>query len=122
MCKKIELTCIMCPKGCALTIYKENNKLIIEGNQCKKGFEYATRELTNPQRILTSTVKLKTEDIINRIAVYSKDFVAKEKLIPLCRKLKDVEVEAPIKTGEIVCTIDGISFISSSTIGKNNVK
>ena len=49
-----ELTCIICPKGCALKVeLDENGKVLgVTGNTCKRGAEYAENECTNPMRLL----------------------------------------------------------------------
>lgn len=47
-----ELTCIICPKGCALKAkLDENGKVLrVTGNTCKRGAEYAENECTNPMQ------------------------------------------------------------------------
>ena len=56
------MTCIACPRGCRLLVTVPGAKAeaggdpLITGNRCPKGLEYALQELTNPVRILTSTV------------------------------------------------------------------
>lgn len=53
------LTCINCPIGCSLTIRMEGEQVIkVSGNTCKRGEIYARKEVTNPTRIVTSTVKV----------------------------------------------------------------
>ena len=48
-----ELICIVCPKGCHLKI---DESLNVTGNGCNRGIEYGINELTNPTRMVTSTV------------------------------------------------------------------
>ena len=48
------LTCVLCPKGCRVTIGANGET---DGNQCPKGEEYARQEVTAPARVLTTTVK-----------------------------------------------------------------
>ena len=44
-----ELTCIICPKGCNIKVEFEKDKVTnIEGNTCKRGYDYAFSEITNP--------------------------------------------------------------------------
>ena len=57
--EKRELTCIGCPLGCAITVTLEGKDVKdIVGFTCKRGKEYARKEVTNPTRIVTSTVRL----------------------------------------------------------------
>ena len=53
------LTCIGCPMGCPLTVKLEDTEVInIEGNTCKRGAVYGKKEVTNPTRIVTTTVRV----------------------------------------------------------------
>ena len=52
-----ELICIVCPRGCHLTIDENKN---VTGNSCPRGVQYAINEVTNPMRMLTSTVFIST--------------------------------------------------------------
>ena len=50
-----ELICIVCPKGCHLKVDEEKD-FAVTGNGCPRGAEYGKKELTNPTRVITSTV------------------------------------------------------------------
>ena len=51
------LTCIGCPLGCAITVTMDGGNVVsITGNTCKRGSDYASKEVTHPTRIVTSTV------------------------------------------------------------------
>ena len=47
-----QFTCIMCPMGCSLEaeVLPEGRVEKVTGNNCKRGKEYAVREVTNPVR------------------------------------------------------------------------
>ena len=49
----MELVCIVCPKGCHMTV-DENGA--VTGNTCKKGEAFARSEATCPMRTVCSTV------------------------------------------------------------------
>ena len=53
------LTCIVCPRGCTLTVTLDseaaNPVASVEGQGCKRGADYATAECTHPTRVLTTT-------------------------------------------------------------------
>ena len=60
MMEERNLTCISCPMGCPLTVVMEAGKVTsVTGNTCKRGDIYARKEVTNPTRIVTSTVRVK---------------------------------------------------------------
>ena len=55
---KRNLTCIICPRGCALTAEITESGVTVTGNACPKGEEYAINECTNPVRTVTATVRV----------------------------------------------------------------
>ena len=57
--KEKNLICIGCPMGCPLTVSMEQGQVIrVTGNTCKRGDIYARKEVTDPTRIVTTTVKV----------------------------------------------------------------
>ena len=61
-----ELTCIICPKGCALKaeLDEGGRVLNVTGNTCKRGAQYAEAECTNPMRTVTSTMRCSDGSVI----------------------------------------------------------
>ena len=51
-----ELICIVCPKGCHLTV-DESNGYAVSGHSCPRGEAYGKAELISPTRTVTSTVR-----------------------------------------------------------------
>lgn len=47
------ITCILCPKGCSIKYGKDGT---VTGSCCRRGAEYAQRELVAPERILTASM------------------------------------------------------------------
>ena len=48
---KRTLTCIGCPLGCTVEVTTENGQILsVTGNTCKRGEDYARKEVTNPTR------------------------------------------------------------------------
>ena len=48
-------TCIICPLGCELTVQTEDKKVLdVKGNTCPRGERYAVKEVTAPERTLTT--------------------------------------------------------------------
>ena len=52
-----QLTCIVCPIGCRVSVETSNDKYVFSGNSCPQGEEFAERELNSPKRSLTTTVR-----------------------------------------------------------------
>lgn len=82
------LTCIGCPMGCPLTVKLEDTEVIsIEGNSCKRGAVYGKKEVTNPTRIVTTTVRVSggTEPVVS---VKTKEDIPKDKIFACVRAMK----------------------------------
>lgn len=62
---KRELTCIVCPRGCPLTVTLACGRVTeVVGNACKRGKEYAENECTYPVRTVTSTVRCEDGSVV----------------------------------------------------------
>lgn len=101
--QKASIICIRCPRGCEITLDLNKDGIItkINGQTCKLGEEYARKELTNPERILTSTVKVKNGEY-PVVSVWSSGPLPKEKILPVMKLLDQLEIEAPVEIGDIV--------------------
>ncbi|KGG80942.1 molybdopterin oxidoreductase [Caloranaerobacter azorensis H53214] len=101
---KKDMICIVCPIGCHLEIEKDEKSSLgfkVTGNQCKRGQEYAIEEITNPKRILTSTVKIKNAHL-SRLPVRTNKPVPKDKIFECMKEINKVEVTAPIRVGDVI--------------------
>ena len=97
-----ELTCICCPVGCALTVTIEgDNSVTVTGNRCPRGAAYGEKEVTNPTRIVTSTVRVKG-GIYPMANVKTASDIPKGRIFDCVNALKDVTVNAPLKIGDVV--------------------
>ena len=97
---KQELICIACPMGCHLEVDIDND-YSVSGNQCKRGEVYGKKELTNPTRLITSTVKI-NKGINNRIPVKSNGEVPKDKIFLVMKQLEKVELSSPVEMNQVV--------------------
>ncbi len=97
------LICIICPRGCAMTVRGEAGSLSVIGNTCPKGEEYAIHECTNPMRTVTSTVR-----VANRkdtmVSVKTAAPVPKDKMMAVMELLRQTRVNAPVAIGDVVLT------------------
>lgn len=102
---KKNIICVVCPKGCNITVETEENNehkiLSIEGNSCPKGYTYAKKELSCPTRVVTSTVRV-TGSSKSLISVKTKQDIPKQKIMECMQALKDIQVQAPISIGDII--------------------
>ena len=115
--EKRELICIGCPLGCMLTVEMNGEEVVnVTGNTCPRGKTYAEKEVTNPTRIVTSTVKVTGGDRPS-VACKTKSDIPKSKIFDVARALKDVEATAPVKIGDVLvediaCT--GVQIVATS--------
>ncbi|MBR3704939.1 MAG: DUF1667 domain-containing protein [Oscillospiraceae bacterium] len=102
MTEKRELTCIGCPMGCSLTVEVDSGTVTsVTGNICKRGDEYARREVVAPTRMLTTTLPVLCGDRAT-VAVKTNGEVPKALLLDCARALRDTKLTAPIKAGDVV--------------------
>ena len=96
---KREFVCIVCPKSCDLTVEESGGAMHISGNGCKRGIAFAEEETRDPQRILTSTVKLTTGALL---PVRSRGTVRRSDLRACVESLKSITLAPPIEIGQVV--------------------
>ncbi len=101
--KTTELTCIGCPLGCAVEVKIEEDGRIasVTGNTCKRGDDYARKEVTNPTRIVTSTIKVEG-GALDMVSVKTKSDIPKDKIFACVEGLKGISVKAPVHIGDIL--------------------
>ena len=102
--EKRELTCIGCPLGCAITVTLEAGSIQdVTGFTCKRGHDYACKEVTNPTRIVTSTVRL-TGSRTGAAVVSCKTAqdIPKGKIFEIVAALKGVTATAPVHIGDVL--------------------
>ena len=98
-----KLTCIGCPLGCSISVSLSDNGEVseISAFTCKKGEEYARKEVTNPSRVVTSIVKINNGDV-NMVSVKTAEDIPKGKIFDCMEALKKVTVTAPVQIGEVI--------------------
>lgn len=97
---KRELICIVCPKGCRLTVSGEG-ELSVTGNSCPRGVDYGIKEVTCPTRVITSTVKV-TGGIHNCLPVKTSADIPKTKIWECMEVINGICVEAPVAMGDVL--------------------
>lgn len=111
-----ELTCIVCPRGCRLTIDDELN---VTGNSCPRGAQYAKDELTNPKRMITSFVRVKNREN-TVVSVKTSTSIPKGMIFDVMNEIDKVRVTAPTKIGDIA--INNVLNTGADIIITKNIK
>lgn len=100
---KRNLTCIICPRGCALIADITADGVTVTGNACPKGQEYAINECTNPVRTVTATVRVSNR--YNTMAsVKTVTPVAKDRMMDVMNVLRQTQIQAPVQIGYVILT------------------
>lgn len=98
------LICIGCPMGCRMQVEMDQGEVLsVSGNTCKRGEAYARKEVTNPTRIVTSSVRV-IGGVLPVVSVKTKTDIPKEKIAECMRALKQIEVQAPVHIGDVVAS------------------
>ena len=88
--------------GLPLIVTMEAGEVIsVTGNTCKRGDVYARKEVTNPTRIVTSTVRVSGGDA-DMVSVKTKEDIPKGKIFECVKALNSVEVPAPVHIGDVL--------------------
>ena len=98
MAEQRKLTCISCPIGCQLTVDLADDGTIlkIEGNSCPRGPIYAQNEVTDPKRVVTSTVRVKGSTVHPVVSVRT--------VYEVMDLIRDLRVALPIRMGDVLLT------------------
>ena len=119
-----ELTCITCPIGCRLEIEERmtdgERSFDVTGNTCKRGETYAVNELTNPTRMVTTTVRIKGSHL-RRIPVKTSEPIPKGDIMACMAELNDIVLEAPVACGDIVVDHvcgSGIAIVTTRSMAR----
>lgn len=98
------MVCIVCPVGCRLEISEDptsESGYLVTGATCKKGEVYGVKELSNPTRLLTTTIKIKGASL-PRIPVRTDSEIPKDKIFECMDLINKIELEAPVEMGQII--------------------
>lgn len=114
-----ELICISCPMGCHLKVDVDNKT--VTGNTCKRGEIYGLNEVTNPVRVVTSTIKVNGGEL-PVVPVKTAGAIPKKLNFECMKVINETTVNAPIKMGDILIKDvlgTGIDVVASRDIECN---
>ena len=119
------IICLRCPRGCDVTVNLDSEGLVesTEGNFCKLGTEYAAQEVTDPRRILPTTVRVRggTEPLV---PVWTPTPIPKAKLLELARATRGIVLDAPVAIGQVVIHDwegTGVDLVASGEVAVRSV-
>ena len=111
-----ELICIGCPLGCPLTVEMAEGEVIsVTGNTCPNGDRYARKEVTDPRRTVTSTVRVEN-GVLPVVSVKTA-----QEIFDCMHKLATIRVTAPVQEGDVIVeniADTGVSVIATKDIAR----
>ena len=114
-----ELICIGCPMGCPIVVKMEDGKVVsVTGNTCPRGDAYARKEVTDPTRIVTTTVRV-ADGKVPMINVKTEHDIPKDKIIDCIAALRGVTIKAPVHIGDIV--LENVAGTGVNIVAAGNV-
>lgn len=114
-----EIICVACPKGCRLEPYRENGELLFNNAGCKRGKDYGLAEVSNPRRMVASTVRVEKAPH-PLVPVFTAEPFPKGRIGELLKLLREVKLEAPVQLGQVVLADalgTGIDVVASRDLG-----
>lgn len=113
-----ELICIGCPLGCPLTVRLDGENIEVKGNTCKRGEDYARKEVLNPMRIVTSTIRV-LGGTGAMVSVKTKTDIPKGKIFECMKEISSAKVQAPVAIGDVLiadCAGTGVPVIATKNM------
>ena len=118
--KRKELICIGCPMGCSIVVEMEDGKVLsVTGNTCPRGESYARKEVTNPTRIVTTTVRVDGGKV-PMINVKTEQDIPKDKIFECIAALRGVTMKAPVHIGDII--LENVADTGVNIVAAGNVE
>jgi len=121
MADKTKILCVTCPKGCTLEVTHEGNTVIEVKPGCKRGHQYAERELVDPRRMVATTVRIRSA-VHPLLPVYTSAPFPKGRIQELREALRALEIHAPVKMGQVVVADllgTGIDILASRDLSQD---
>lgn len=112
-----KMYCITCPSGCLLSVLGTGYDMVVEGNKCPKGREFAEHEMSNPTRTLTTTVRTRFPGV-PVISVRTDGEIPRNKLMIAMKELSEVQIDTEMDCGDTIVediANTGVSVIVTSS-------
>lgn len=96
-----DMVCIVCPNGCSLHVERVDGELVVTGNRCPRGKQFALDEIEHPMRTICSTVRTAFEDV-PVVPVRVSDAIPKEMIFPVMEEIGKIRITEAMGTGDKV--------------------
>ncbi len=99
--KPMQIICVACPKGCRLEVTRKDGEILVSNAGCKRGQEYARGEITDPRRMVASTVQV-AKAIHPLLPVCTSAPFPKGKIRDLLAEIRKVKLSAPVRINQVI--------------------
>lgn len=114
------LTCINCPLGCSLEVKLNGNEVVsVTGNTCPRGEIYAKNEVTDPKRVVTSSVHVNGAERAV-VSVKTETAIPKGMIFDCVNAMRNISIDAPVKIGDVVSDDiagTGVKLVATANVG-----
>lgn len=114
-----DMVCIVCPVGCDMHITINGDDIIVKGNKCPKGIEYAKNEMFSPMRNIASSVIVENGEI-PLVSVRLSNVIPKNMIFPVMNEIQKIRVSAPVLSGDVI--VNNILGLECDLIATRTVK
>ena len=101
MTEASKIICVACPKGCRLKVSRDGETFVVSEQGCKRGEQYARQEMTDPRRMVATTIQIENS-VHPLLPVYTAAPFPKAKISSLLNELRKLKLSPPIGMGEAV--------------------
>lgn len=113
---KRELVCIVCPRGCRLTMDLSAAEPVVSGNACPRGKAYALQEHLRPMRTVTTTVRVSNRPGV-MLSVKTAFPVEKSAIFDITNMIHRTSVTAPVRIGDVILAgVRGTDVVATAEI------
>ena len=115
-----ELICIRCPIGCRLTAQIDDGNVTITGNSCPRGAEYGKKEVTDPTRTVTGSVRV-AGGAMPLASVKTAADIPKDRIFDVMKEIRALRAEAPVRIGDVMIADaagTGVNVVATRNVEK----
>lgn len=112
-----EMTCIVCPMGCRITVENQNGELKISGAGCRRGEQYVRDEAVSPKRVLTSVVAM--EGSSKLLPVKTAAPIPKALIFTAMEEVRTIKAPGKIRVGQVIkqdLAGTGVPLVAAKTV------
>ncbi len=114
------ITCIVCPKGCEITLQVKDGAVVrLNGALCERGETYVKQEIADPKRNIASSVKV-IGGALPLVSCRLSDVIPKGEIFRVMDEIKGIAIKPPVRIGQIL--IENVAGLGVNVIATKDVE